>query len=141
MAVLCAEGLTQVFADAKARAMQLSNVKQLGTSTIFFAADHDDVIATTVKRWHKAIFPYCRKEKIFRSPGDPEKGDSYNLNPQMARFSLNQVKEPSKTVLIYEGRNGKLSFRNGGKAALAFADGSCRLVTPEFAKTKLTWKP
>lgn len=141
--MLLSEGLTQIFADAKKRAMAntaLSNVKQLGLATHIFATDHDDKIATTPANWHKSIFPYVKNEAIFRAPGDPKKGDSFNLNPAMANRVISKVKDPAKTVMIYQGRNGTLEFYGDGRTAVAFCDGSAKLFTPAEAK-KLNWKP
>ena len=143
LAILFTEGMAQIFADAKAsakRTRSLSNVKQLGLATIMLAADHDDVVKTTVDGWHKAIFPYCKNASIFKAPGDTAKGDSYSLNSNMAKKPLSSVKSPSKTVLVYEGAKGKLAFRHGGKAAVCFCDGSARLYDQATAKN-LIWNP
>ncbi|HRK22708.1 MAG TPA: hypothetical protein PLX06_12905 [Fimbriimonadaceae bacterium] len=143
MVMLLSEGMGQIFADAKKRAQTsgaLSNIKQLGLGTHIFAVDYDDKIATTPANWHKAIFPYVKNEAIFRAPGDPKKGDSFNLNPAVANLLLSRIKDPAKTVMIYQGRYRKLEFYGDGRAAVAFCDGSARLFTPAEAK-KLNWKP
>lgn len=141
--MLVSEGMSRIFADAKVRAkasVALSSIKQLALGTIIFSSDYDDKIATTPANWHKAIFPYVKNENIFRAPGDPKKGDSFNLNPAVANRSMAAIEEPAKTVMIYQGRNGKLEFYNDGRAAVAFCDGSAKLFTPAEAK-KLRWKP
>lgn len=143
MAVMLSEGMQQVFQDAKQRAkatVSLSNIKQLALATIMLASDHDDMIATTVGGWHKAIFPYCKNERLFKAPGDKGPGDSYALNSNMAKKTLSKVKDPSRTVLIYEGKAGKLSFRENGKAAVAYCDGHAKLIDAQAAK-QLIWKP
>ena len=48
--------------------------------------------------------------------------------------------EPAETVMIYEGKNGKLDFRHNGRATVGFADGHVKLTDAEGAK-KLRWKP
>jgi prepilin-type processing-associated H-X9-DG protein len=53
---------------------------------------------------------------------------------------MTSVDDPTRTILVYEGKGGQLSFRHNGKAAVAFVDGHAQLVTPEEAK-KLIWKP
>lgn len=143
LAQLFSEGMSRVFADAKARAQQsmmTSNVKQLAVATLIFATDSDDRIATTAAGWHKAIFPYVKNEKLFRAANDPKSGDSFNLNPAVANVAMSRIKAPAKTVMVYQGRQGKLEFYNGGKAAVAFCDGSAKILTPAEAK-KLNWKP
>ncbi len=75
--------LFPVFAQAKVsakKASELSNVKQLGLAAIMYAADYDDVFATTHlydwtgpandRYWVPKHLPYVKNLGIFRSPLD-----------------------------------------------------------------------
>lgn len=132
-----------LFAKARVaakKAQNLSNIKQLALATIMFATDYDERLPKTVAGWHKAIFPYCKNEALFKAPGFQGKGDSYSLNPNVANKVQTSFSKPAETVLLYQGKDGKLDYSIGGVAAIAYADGHCRLVKPEDAK-KLRWKP
>lgn len=131
------------FASAKAAAKKtvcLSNIKQLATAFMILACDYDDIIKVRADSWKKAVMPYVKNDAIFHCPLDPAGIVSYSINPLMAGFSTVKVKDPAKTVLLYEGSKGKLNFVHGGFAAVAYADGHAKMVNAEQAK-KLIWKP
>ncbi|MBI5708255.1 MAG: hypothetical protein HZC36_14830 [Armatimonadetes bacterium] len=143
MAQMLSQGMRPLFQEAKSRAMSttaLSNVKQLAVATIMYSSDYDDKYPPTVGGWHKAIFPYCKNERLFKAPGDKGQGDSFALNAYVAGKSYSRMAMPSDVVMVYQGKGQKLAFDQTGRAAVAFCDGHARLVDREAAK-KLRWKP
>lgn len=133
----------EMFVKAKGAAKKaacLSNIKQLATAFMMVAADNDDFFKVKANAWKKALMPYVKNEAIFTCPLDPKGTVSYSINPAMAGLSATAVKDVSRTVLLYEGSKGKLNFRHGGYAAVAFVDGHAKMVNAEEAKS-LIWKP
>lgn len=117
----------------------LTQVRRIATALMQLAAASGDRLNLTADDWQRRLKPYLGEEFSFSCTlGGP--GADYTLNPQLAGIALSRIKQPSKTVLLYEGAGGRLAFRHGGKAAVAFADGHARLVSPEEAK-RLIWKP
>jgi prepilin-type processing-associated H-X9-DG protein len=118
----------------------LSNVKQIALGAMMFVQDEDGVFKLKAASYKKSLMPYIKNEAIFKCPADKSGVTSYSFNASLAGVPMSRIKSPAETVMIYEGRNGKLDFRHGGEAAVGFADGHCKDVTPEAAK-KLRWKP
>jgi prepilin-type processing-associated H-X9-DG protein len=142
-------GLAYVLTDSKvftqaretARAVScLSNVKQICLGMIMFTQDSDEKFKLKPESYKKSIMPYIKNEAIFKCPSDSSGGVSYSFNSSLAGVSLAKLQYPADTVMIYEGKNGKLDFRHDGKAAVGFADGHAKLINAEGAK-KLRWKP
>jgi len=75
-----------------------------------------------------------------RDDGDDVTRESYAFNEKLDGAELDLIAEPANTVLVYEGKDGKLNFRHGHRAAVAFADGHVELINEEQAKT-LRWIP
>jgi prepilin-type processing-associated H-X9-DG protein len=46
---------------------------------------------------------------------------------------LSAVASPAKTVMIYEGKAGKLDYRHNGRAVVGFMDGHCKLINADEA--------
>jgi prepilin-type processing-associated H-X9-DG protein len=118
--------------------------------------------------WQKAIYAYAKTEQLFICPllfaqaeeqtnNDPklknqaqnlgaraifpaEAYESYAFNAALENLRLDQIPEPAATVLLYEGKEGKLDFRHDGKANVAFADGHVETIGPDDVK-KLIWTP
>jgi hypothetical protein len=80
-----------------------------------------------------------RDDKYWKCPLDSGR-TSYSFNAKLAYKSLDAVKQPEKTILVYEGAKGKLVFRHQGRAAVGLADGRSRMVTAAEAKL-LKWTP
>lgn len=118
----------------------LSNLKQLAIGAMMFVQDHDMTFALEPVAYKKSLAPYVRNERVFRCPEDRSGKDSYAFNPSLAGVSFRKIPQPSQTVLLYEGANRQLAFRHEGRAAVAFADGSARLIDRDQAKT-LRWRP
>jgi prepilin-type processing-associated H-X9-DG protein len=118
----------------------LSNVKQIGLGVLMFIQDHDERYKFKAETYKKSIMPYIKNEAVFRCPDDKSVGISYSFNANLAGIGLANLQYPADTVMIYEGKNGKLDFRHNGKASVGFADGHAKLINAEGAK-KLRWKP
>jgi prepilin-type processing-associated H-X9-DG protein len=133
----------QGFAKAKAAAKSsvcLSNVKQLALGCIMYASDMDDVLKFGVSNWADKIYPYIKNKAVQTCPEDGKGVVSYSINPKIAGKSFSKVRKPAETVLLYEGKDGKLNFRHSGRAAVAFCDGHAKLINAQQAKN-LVWKP
>ena len=69
-------------------------------------------------------------------------GLSLQLNPKLAGVSFTAVKNPAKTVLVYEGAPGAPLYSHGGKAALGFADGHAQMMDARTVQAQqLHWEP
>lgn len=127
------------FETSRAKAQEascLSNGKQLVLSVLMYSQDNDEVFPS--QSWVQKIEPYHRNDSILACPLDSVGTITYSINTAVAGKSLMKVSKPAETVLLYEGRNGKLSFRHNGKAMIAFADGHCKMVDTKQA-TRLVW--
>lgn len=119
-------------------------------------------------KWQKAFFPYAKNESMFLCPlikqkyeeltkNDPklqqqaqnlgarallpaEAYESYAFNVTLEGLKAADIPDLMNTVLIYEGKDGKLDFRHDGKANVAFGDGRVMSVSEEEAKD-LVWNP
>jgi len=77
-------------------------------------------------------FFHCPADK--GAPGSNSYSYNTNLNGHtMAETNL-------ETVMVYEGKDGKLDFRHDGFALVAFADGYTELINMSRAE-HLRWKP
>ena len=126
--------------DAARATVCLSNMKQICLGAMMLAQDYDEKFKLKAEAYKKSLMPYVKREDIFKCPADSGSGASYSFNASLAGVSLARIAAPAQTVLLYEGKNGKLDFRHDGKAAVGFADGHAKLVSAEDAK-KLRWKP
>lgn len=125
----------------EARAYQcLSNLKQMALGIMQFLQDHEEKFALNNKTFEKLIWPYTHSTEIYHCPDDEGNETSYSFNPQQENVALGQMEEPTKTVMLYEGKDGQLDFRHNNRASVCFADGHCELVSPEQAQT-LRWEP
>jgi len=113
-------------------------VKQICTAALMFLQDFDEVFRLKAETYKKSLMPYVKNEAIFKCPA--EGGGSYSFNANLAGVRLSKVPKPGETVMIYEGRGGRLDYRHDGRAAVGLADGHAKLVNAEGAK-KLRWKP
>ena len=126
--------------DAARATSCLSNMKQLCLGVLMFAQDTDDKLQIKPAAFKKAVFPYTKNEAIFKCPSDTGAGITYSFNGNLTGVKLARIKSPAETVMIYEGKGGKLDFRHDGRAAVGFADGRAKLIDAQAAK-KLRWTP
>lgn len=142
-ATMTTKDLTAIFADAKQAAKKtvcMSNLKQLATATLIFLADHDDVFKMDPAKTRAALRPYTKNDDLWYCPVKGKTAAAYSLNTKLIGRNANQVKDPAKTVMLYEGSKGKLDFRHYGAAAVAFADGHVKSIKQVDA-AKLVWNP
>lgn len=140
---ICVEGLTPIFAEAKEAALAtqcMSNLKQVCLGMIMFAVDNDDVLKLSQTNWQKKISPYLKNLDVLNCSVSSKNGPAFAFNAALASKSLVDIDSPSQTVMLYEGKAGKLAFHPDGKAAVGFADGHVKRVTKAEA-AKLRWKP
>lgn len=118
----------------------LSNMKQVCLAALMFLQDYDERFKLKAESYKKSLMPYVKNEAVFKCPADTTAGPSYAFNTNLVGISAQKIHVPAETVMIYEGKAGKLNFRHAGKATVGFADGHARLVDAAAAK-KLRWKP
>ena len=116
----------------------LSNIKQLGLSTLMYMNDHNDKFIPKGEDVHKALAPYTKLKAAWNCPdtGKP----AYTLNANLLGRAATAIARPAETVMLYEGKGGKLDYRHEGRASVCFADGHAKLID-KLAGTKLRWKP
>lgn len=136
-----------VLVEARKKAREtacMSNLKQIAIAAMMFAQDYNDKFAFQPATFRKALVPYIKNDAVFRCPEHTKGGavasPSYAMNSYLAGKAPARLKTPARTVLFFEAAAGKMDFRHGGRACVAYADGHVGLVTPEQAKT-LRWKP
>ena len=120
-----------------------SNLKQISLALQMFVQDHNHIFALTSSSLKKELKAYVMDNAIYYCPvvsGDNKKELSYSFNNNLANIAEASLKDPTKTIMLYEGTNGKLNFRHNGKANVAFADGHVKAVDAEEAKS-LLWTP
>lgn len=118
----------------------LRNIKQIAIGVLLFTGDNEDRLNFTAVNWLNKVRPYIQEPVAYTCPLDKPGTISYSFNAELAGKSTVSIKNVMRTVLLYEGKNGKLTFRHRGRACVAFVDGSVKLITPDEAK-KLIWKP
>jgi prepilin-type processing-associated H-X9-DG protein len=119
-------------------AVCLSNVKQLCTAALMLSQDYDEVYKLNASTFTKSLTPYVRNASVFTCPAAA--GAAYSFNGNLAGVRAVKIHAPAQTVMIYEGKNGKLDFRHNGRASVGFADGHAKWVNAQDAKN-LRWKP
>jgi prepilin-type processing-associated H-X9-DG protein len=127
-------------ANAKAKSQAatcLSQGKRLGLSIIYYVEDHEEVYPP-IQSWVQKTKSKWDSPDLITCPLDEEGYVSYSMNKLVAGQSVAEMYSPAETVLLYEGRDAKLSFKHDGKAVVVFADGHVRLITAEAAKN-LIW--
>jgi prepilin-type processing-associated H-X9-DG protein len=118
----------------------LSNIKQIGLGVIMFLADNDDKFKLTSTNWRTKAEPYLKNAELFHCPMEPSGAFSYSFNEKLAGREATGISDVANTVMVYEGKNGKLDFRHEGRAVVCFTDGHAKLVT-EADAAKLRWNP
>ena len=95
------------------------------------AQDNDEKLMITAGGFEDDLVKYSIPRQFFSALKNKGKVSKYSFNPSLMGVKLNQVKNPQSMVLIYEGHDDEPEFRYQGRAAIAFADGSVRMVTPQ----------
>jgi len=107
----------------QARAM--NSLRQVAMACQMYAMDYGKLPAMLTD-----LKPYVGDtESILR---DARSGEFYRLNPAVAGRSLDSVKQPNATVLVYAATGPDAATRS-----VAFCDGSVRLMTPAHLEAAL----
>jgi prepilin-type processing-associated H-X9-DG protein len=139
LAYMLTEPKVMTMAKSSAEAVAcLSNVKQLCTGVLMLNEDNGEVLKLSPATFKKSVMPYVKNASLFSCPVGG--AASYSFNANLAGVRQTNIRSVAETVMIYEGKNGKLDFRHDGKAAVGFADGHAKLVNATGAQ-KLRWKP
>jgi prepilin-type N-terminal cleavage/methylation domain-containing protein/prepilin-type processing-associated H-X9-DG protein len=123
--------LFPVFAKAREKARQtqcLNNQRQIATSMLMFAQDHEETlpIATTV--WGEVELPV----KLLRCPSVSTKtGNTYGYNERLSGLALGDITDPTKALMLADSdqsanlllRMMDITLRHMNKALCAYADG------------------
>lgn len=117
----------------------LSNAKQVATAVLMYRADYKDVLPGKKSSYSASLKPYLPSANLFTCPQDPKGKISYTFNVQIAGLPAKSIPNPAKTVMLYEGKNGKLNFRHPKGAVVGFVDGHCALISQAQAGS-LIWK-
>lgn len=132
-----------VLKEARRRAQSvacLSNAKQLGLGIMMYAQDYDEMLPRKKASYKDLIFPYVKNEQVFRCAQDAGSTLSYRFNTNMQAVSMAAVKDPAKTVMLYEGTDNGPEYRHEGRAAIVFADGHAKLMNEAEVKSAY-WYP
>ena len=108
MAILMAI-LMPALAQARMQArtvVSLNNVKQICLATHMYCEDNDGRFPPC-DNWSKVLSPYIgASEKILTSPFNPDAGRAYAMNTHLDGRKIRDIKQPQRTVLIFEARFG-----------------------------------
>ena len=86
----------------------------------------------------KEILPFLKSAATLHCPADTTGQVSYRYNAAGSQsFGIVKASNLNRTVLFYEGQNGKLDFRHDGIAHVVTADGEMRGVNRQQAQTLL----
>ena len=127
-----AAGLLRLMFDvgrgATARATEartMNALRQVAVACQMYAMDHAKLPAES-----EDLKPYVGNLDAVRR--DIRTGQAIRLNPAVAGRSLESVKQPGATVLVYAPPD-----RDGQNICAAFCDGSVRILTPEQLRIAL----
>lgn len=109
----------------------LSDLKQAALATIMLADDNGDRFSTKNVTWVSDVMPYLKTKATLVCPPDKPGTISFSFNDRLRGAKMEDIAAPASTILIYEGKNGKLNFRHGGRAGIALADGHAQLITKQ----------
>ena len=112
-------------AMAPAQVGHLEAAKMVATALLMYSGDSDDRLprADSTDQAKTAAMPYLKEEASWPDPFSD--GRRLLFNTALSGRSLASVPSPKTTLLLWEDRPGP-----DGRYAVAFADGSARLVAP-----------
>lgn len=104
----------------------LSNIKQLATGTLMYAADNDErlMLGPDVR---VPLMPYLKDLSVFECA---DTHMPFSVNDKVLGVETVAVTDPNKTVVFYEGMLERLEYRHQGAANVAYLDGHARGVKP-----------
>lgn len=120
--------------------MQGSKLLRLGSVVQTLAADRGEKFALQSSQFRQSLLPYYPTLDVLLRPAEGQEG-KVSFNTNLTNVPLKKVRFPQRTVMLYEGENGKLDFRHNGRAAVTLVAGHVRYVDEETAKKLLLWSP
>ncbi len=118
----------------------LSCAKQLAVALVIYAADEPNRYLW-VKDWKNALARYVKREQWHHPSSVPHDAySSFSLNEKLRKKNSSDVRDKSKTVLLYMGKAGKFTYNTNGKTVVSFVDTSTKWLTKKEVKA-LKWNP
>jgi prepilin-type processing-associated H-X9-DG protein len=129
----------------------MNNTKQLNLALMMYAEDHNGTFPSTTT-WCDSIQSYLGGGPgPFLCPlGPPNQRSHYALNSAVAGAAVKDIREPARTVLVFETDGGwnvagsrellPSKGRHGGAYIVGFADGHVEMVRPEHMGQR-RWSP
>jgi len=111
------------------------NLKMVAAALQMYTADYDGALPPMNKpeAFRKALDDYVENAEMFR---DPETKEFYGINPTLSGKKIKEIKDPAKTIAVYQVKPGK-----DGKRGVVFVDGSIkRLTETEWTELKASSK-
>lgn len=98
------------FVKAREHARQancISNIKQLNTALLMYAADHDGHFPPA-NGWNGTLRPYYNKnDRVLICPSDKTGGPSYGMNDRIAGIAQRDVTAPGELVSFFDSKPGR----------------------------------
>ncbi len=123
LALLLLAVFSRIKEPVKARC--LGNVEQISRALLMYAEDNSDRLPPR-RDWPDLLLPYLGDPRVLTCPDDAEAWPGYAYHPPVAGEKLGSFKRLEETVLVYDGKEGKLAERHFGWAYYAFADGHAK---------------
>jgi len=136
VAIAASPEVAKAFERGKASAQATScaaNVRQIGTAVLLYTQDYDEITPRKNASFVDQVYPYIKNHDVFTCPLDPVGTVTYTFNSGVAGVPLSAITAPAKTVMLYEGKAGKLDYRHVGKAVVGFMDGHVKQIGPDEA--------
>lgn len=121
------------------QALAMSRIKQLAAATLLYAAENDGRFLFNQKNWKDKIADKVEDPETWKSPGDKSEGPSFTFNQNLANRDLTSIRIKQRTVLLFEGKGAKPTYRWEGKAAVAYVDGSVMMISESDAR-RILWR-
>lgn len=119
----------------------MTQLKQLAIGIMQIDQDYDDFLAFDDAGYGRALLPYLKDATYYTIAGTTN--EKWHFNDNLSSLGLAAIKEPTRTVLFYDGSapdNDHLNFRFSDKTLVCFADGHVVALSKDELKD-LTWKP
>ena len=139
--------------DRATQAQCLSNLKQIGTAMMMYAADHDNQLPAA-NQWCDQLEPYMTEPRILKCPTAPDLECGYVMNFKLSKVKLNEIAHPEQVVLLFESSMGGRNGNDDGKSwvqpprhnvlnGVLYADGHTAMAKqrPDFRWQRLPAKP
>ena len=120
---------------------QATKLLDLGHFVNEFAGENKDRYVLTIGQLRQALLPkYPTVDVLLRGAKGEQAPISFNS--KLSGVDRKKVRFPNRTVLLYTGKNGKLSYNRQGRAFVTFVRGFVVTLRPSDEKSlKLLWSP